>query len=79
MDHCETCGHPPRLHEGHCRVTGCPCTEYAAPAESAFPPRRVSVDVPDGYSLHISLVPIDVDVQADIETTVTVDDEGDGR
>lgn len=82
MDYyCETegCDHARDRHAeaaspspGACRVTGCSCGAYNH-APDAPTPRRISIDVPDGYSVHVSLVPIDVEVEFD------PDEEGDGR
>jgi len=63
---CTTCAHQLRAHQneetgkvGPCRITRCGCTDFAeAPIEApASGPRRVCVDVPDGYTLSISLIP----------------------
>jgi hypothetical protein len=66
----EGCGHRRKLHrdaedaEGRwCRVTGCPCEDFLAKEEPPGEPkvRRISVDVPDGYTITISLIPWDPD------------------
>lgn len=79
MDYCETegCDHRRTAHAeadtpspGACRITGCPCGAFNHTPEPSTP-RRISIDVPDGYSVHISLVPVD--------PAADPDDEGDGR
>lgn len=60
-----TCGHVLGLHRqpiGGCRINGCLCPEFEEqgvkpPADAG--PRRVTFTVPDGYTVHVSLVPID--------------------
>lgn len=55
------CEHPARFHtDDRCRVTACTCEELRVPEpEVAKVPstRRVCIDVPDGYSLSVSLIP----------------------
>jgi hypothetical protein len=58
------CGHVRGLHRqpiGGCRINGCLCEEFkeqgVAPPDEG--PRRVTFTVPDGYTVHVSLVPID--------------------
>lgn len=55
------CEHPAYVHtEEGCRVTKCVCTALTLPEpEQAKIPggRRISVDVPDGYMLTVTLVP----------------------
>ncbi|MCC6619469.1 MAG: hypothetical protein IT341_10585 [Chloroflexi bacterium] len=66
---CVVCVHELQAHQsetdgkvGACRVTRCPCQDYAEPAAEPMPatPRRVCIDVPDGYVLSISLIPQEV-------------------
>lgn len=55
------CGHPRAIHAGEaCRIGGCSCTGFddGKPKRPAGP-RRVSIDVPDGYELTIILTPPD--------------------
>lgn len=63
---CLVCSHPLTAHQDaatgvvdRCRVTRCGCEEFAEAELEAPPsgPRRVCVDVPDGYVLSISLIP----------------------
>lgn len=64
--HCTTCDHQLAAHQaedtgkvGRCRITGCSCegwTEEPVAAPVAGP-RRVCIDVPDGYVLSVSLIP----------------------
>lgn len=55
---CQTCNHDRRLHsEKGCRVTGCGCTAFVGHDPAQTGARRVCVDVPDGYTLSISLIP----------------------
>ena len=57
------CEHPKGLHIAGlnaCRINGCSCPRFRDPGGQEQPepgPRRVTVDVPDGYMLSISLVP----------------------
>ena len=61
----DACGHPSQLHANRpgdtsCRVNGCSCRAFADPEPGEAPergPRRVAIDVPDGYIVSISLIP----------------------
>lgn len=64
--HCVACDHQLAAHQdaetgkvGRCRITGCNCEAWAEEPATApvAGPRRVCVDVPDGYVLSISLIP----------------------
>lgn len=58
-----TCEHAQRFHLAGlkaCRIGGCSCQAFRDPDEPDVPetgPRRVTIDVPAGYMLSISLVP----------------------
>lgn len=63
---CEVCSHQLTAHQsdtdgkvGPCRITGCECTAFVEPAPEPIlaGPRRVCIDVPDGYVLSVSLIP----------------------
>ena len=54
------CGHPRAIHAGDgCRIGGCPCSGFDDGRKRATGPRRVSIDVPEGYILSITLTPWD--------------------
>lgn len=61
---CLQCTHALTAHTrddqvGACRVTGCGCMAFVEPPIETPPgaPRRVCIDVPDGYVLSVSLIP----------------------
>lgn len=61
---CLECTHALKAHTrdgkvGGCRITGCECGSFVeAPIETPpGAPRRVCIDVPDGYVLSVSLYP----------------------
>lgn len=57
---CQNCEHPGAIHNDRgCRVTGCECSALEGPPAAPEPPRprRVCVDVPDGYTLSFTLIP----------------------
>jgi hypothetical protein len=60
------CGHIYVLHkaDGDCRVNGCRCEEFTggtpAPVEKPSH-RKVCVDVPDGYGVTFSVLPLTAD------------------
>jgi hypothetical protein len=64
---CETCTHALNAHQNAktgkvalCRITGCGCTAFVEPKPEPVEesgPRRVCIDVPDGYVLSMSLIP----------------------
>jgi hypothetical protein len=59
---CQKCEHPGDVHKKDgCRVTGCECPGFDGPPAPPEPtkPRRVTVDVPDGYTLSITLIPVE--------------------
>jgi hypothetical protein len=61
-DRCERdgCGHAAGFHnDAGCRVTGCVCPRFMEAREDRPRSRRVAIDVPDGYTLSISLIPWD--------------------
>lgn len=81
MDYCETegCDHRRSAHAeadtpspGACRTTGCVCGAFNHTPEPSAP-RRISIDVPDGYMVSVSLVPMEATVEVDLS------EEGDGR
>ena len=52
------CGHPRAIHAGDaCRIGGCPCEGFDDGKQRPAGPRRVSIDIPDGYSATIVLSP----------------------
>jgi len=54
------CDHPAAIHnDAGCRRTSCKCDALVLPEPEQAPkgPRRVCIDVPDGYVLSISLIP----------------------
>lgn len=54
------CGHPRAIHAGDaCRINGCACTGFADGKKPPTGPRRIAVDVPDGYMVTINLSPWD--------------------
>jgi hypothetical protein len=70
---CQTCNHLRAVHFSQtgdavpCRITGCGCTalvEPAAPAQ-ADSPRRICIDLPDGYMVSVSLVPYSGDGESE--------------
>lgn len=63
---CDTCTHIASFHverAGDCRVDGCTCVRFTGgelEEEADKPeigPRRITVDVPDGFMVTFSLVP----------------------
>lgn len=44
----------------HCRLTGCDCTAFveSTPLLHAKP-QRICIDLPDGYTVSVSLIPWD--------------------
>lgn len=59
---CENCTHLASIHldeQGHCRLTGCTCEAMVKPQEPEGPaaPRRICIDLPDGYTVSVSLIP----------------------
>lgn len=76
------CSHPKGLHlPDRCRVNGCACTGFrdaSANHEAGQPTttRRVSIDVPDGYMLSISLVPYTEALAIDAEPPAEPTGEG---
>ena len=60
MSKCETCTHALEIHnEEGCRRTGCSCEGFAFTEPVAVPPqvRRITIDLPDGFMVSVSLVP----------------------
>ena len=59
---CLTCRHRKNLHDGACRVTGCPCYAYADPQEQELLTtdrnEQVTFEIPPGFALTVQLVPI---------------------
>lgn len=54
------CGHPSAIHVGEaCRIGGCRCAGFSDGSKRPAGPRRVSIDVPDGYMLSVTLTPWD--------------------
>lgn len=55
------CGHLKALHlAGVCRINGCGCEGFEtadAPRPVTGQPRTVTIELPDGYMLSVSLVP----------------------
>lgn len=87
-EYCETegCDHQRRLHAeaaspspGACRITGCRCGAFNGSPDGQPAPRRISIDVPDGYAVHVSLVPIEATVELDVTLEADPSEEGDGR
>lgn len=77
MKSCINCPHPSQGHTktGACRFGGCPCPGFNDGTSRAKPPgsRRVAIDVPDGYTVSISLIPWDT-TDPVIEVPVPKDD-----
>jgi hypothetical protein len=79
----KTCHHAVRVHaddDGACRVTGCDCERFLDKPEAMQgkrpTTRRVAIDVPDGYTLSMSLIPWsdqDPVIDVDSETGEAVD------
>lgn len=54
------CGHPRAIHAGDaCRINGCTCTGFDGGKTRPVGPRRVSIDIPDGYMFSVTLTPWD--------------------
>jgi hypothetical protein len=74
------CGHPRAIHVGSgCRIGGCPCTGFDDGKKQPAGPRRVAIDVPDGYMLSITLTPWDPEVaseEAVASALASVEDSG---
>lgn len=63
---CDTCTHIASFHverAGDCRVDGCECVRFTSTDadletdETEAGPRRIAVDVPDGFMVTFSLIP----------------------
>lgn len=63
MSTCIHCQHPKASHNhlGKCRLGGCGCQGFddGTPKATKPGPRRVAIDVPDGYVLSVTLIPHD--------------------
>lgn len=70
MNACAACRHPFAAHDarqGFCRLGGCGCGGYDSgePEIVETGPRRVCVDVPDGFAVTFQLVPVAQAEEAD--------------
>lgn len=83
MTNCINCKHPKAAHNqaGKCRLGGCSCPGFddGTPKPKRPVSRRVAIDVPDGYTLSISLIPWDpnaevVDVTHEVSSSATVEE-----
>lgn len=69
------CGHLSAMHiaGGTCRLNGCGCQEFRDADASDVPEqgkaRTITVEVPDGYMLSISLIPYTPEAVAAEEAT----------
>ncbi len=57
---CDTCGHSQTIHNDKgCRKTDCTCEAFKIVGPTVLEPsvRRVTLDLPDGYMVTVSLVP----------------------
>lgn len=47
-----------------CRVTGCQCLQFLEPEAEPEPPdpdaKRLVIEIPDGFAVHVQLVPVEV-------------------
>jgi hypothetical protein len=77
------CAHPEAAHNkgGACRIGGCSCPGFDDGQRAEREPRmrRVAIDVPDGYTLSISLIPWGpetavLDVTHEVVSTTTVEE-----
>lgn len=79
MSTCIHCQHPKASHSqvGNCRLGGCGCPGFddGTPKPKRPGPRRVAIDVPDGYTLSVTLIPWDPSAPA-IELPVEEADRG---
>lgn len=77
---CTACQHPKASHTqvGKCRLGGCGCPGFDDGSTKPQRPsaRRVAIDVPDGYTLSVTLIPYDPSAPL-IE--VPVQEAGDGQ
>lgn len=54
------CGHPRAIHTTDaCRINGCRCAGFDDGKRRVTGPRRVAIDIPEGYVLSITLAPWD--------------------
>jgi hypothetical protein len=80
---CEACTHIASFHverTGPCRVADCDCSQFLHAdivdedeAQTRPRVRRVAVDVPDGYTLSITLIPVEPGHLVEVEAAVEVE------
>lgn len=69
MTECVRCQHPRAAHGGKgtaCRFSRCGCESFddGRPRPARPGARRVAIDVPDGYTLSVTLIPFDGEASA---------------